>query len=276
LTIDNETLLLVTAFHDEELSPSEALLMQTRINNEPELAALARAFGQLSSGLAEVLPGGAAPDRLRSAIFASLPVDLTRDDVDGEKKRRSTQLPPLAPMSAIHATNWRSMAAALAIGLAVGGAGGSYYAYVAADGRQIATIEKEVLAAHLRGLIAPQPFDLASSENHVVKPWYNGKTTIAPTAPDFAAQGFRLAGGRVDVIGGRAVPTMVYTRRQHIISVTVTTVDDSKAAATSVSDGTNVRRWTSGDLTYWAVSDLNPSELSTFAELYQRALDGTK
>jgi anti-sigma factor RsiW len=138
--------------------------------------------------------------------------------------------------------------------------------------RRVATVENEILAAHLRGLIAPQPFDIASSQSHVVKPWFNGKTTIAPTTPDFTAEGFPLVGGRVDVIGRNPVPVMVYKRRQHTISVTVTAATDKDAAAPDAIDGTNVMNWTFGNLTYWAVSDLNPAELSSFADLYRKQL----
>ncbi|SFB34480.1 Transmembrane transcriptional regulator (anti-sigma factor RsiW) [Rhizobium sp. NFR07] len=272
MTIDSETMLLLNAYHDGELSAGEALSMQHRIEREPELAAFAAQFQRLSSELIDVLPGEPAPEHLRGAIFASLADDLVGgSDEETDKKTREMVA---KPAEASKAPQWRSIAAALLIGIITGALGGTYGARLMSGDTRAAQIENEILAAHLRGLIAPQPFDIASSENHVVKPWFNGKTTIAPTAPDFAAQGFLLVGGRVDVIGGTPVPVMVYKRRQHTISVTVTTAANGSANESSAITGTNVRSWTDGGLTYWAVSDLNPAELSSFADLYRRRLAG--
>lgn len=272
MTIDHQTLLLLNAYHDGELSPSEALSMDRRMEQEPELAALARQLRSLSSQLVDVLPGPPASERLRGAVLASLSMDLAGDR--DERLDDGTDAISPKPTVASMTTQRRSIAAALAIGVVAGALGGGYAFKVLQDDRSIAVVENEILSAHLRGLIAPQPFDIASSDNHAVKPWFNGKTTIAPTAPDFAAQGFPLVGGRVDVIGGKPVPVLVYKRRQHTISVTVTATASDDASASDAIDGTNVRRWTEGGLTYWAISDLNPGELSSFADLYRKTLVG--
>lgn len=264
MTIDNQTLLLLNAYHDGELSPGEVLSMQKRIECEPELGSMMRRLGDLSSGLTEVLPGVPVPESLRSSVIASLSSNVIADEAPGG-------LASIVPTNAGGTARWRSMAASLVIGLAAGSLGGGYAMHLS---QQVAGVEDEIRAAHLRSLIAPQPYDIASSQNHIVKPWFNGKSTIAPTAPDFSAQGFPLVGGRVDLIGGQAVPTMVFKRRQHTISVTVTPSDGLGSNASSVANGTNVQRWTVGDLTYWAVSDLNPAELSSFAVLYKDALSG--
>ncbi|MBO0143422.1 anti-sigma factor [Agrobacterium sp. Ap1] len=268
MTIDNETLLLLNAFHDGELSPGETLSMQQRLEREPELAEIARKLSGLSSALVDVLPGEPAPERLRGTILASLSPELTV----GNAQENSAEEPGLKQVDTPNA-RW-AIAASLLIGLVGGGLGGNYLARVTGDTMARSTIENEILAAHLRGLIAPQPFDIASSEGHVVKPWFNGKTTIAPTAPDFSVEGFPLVGGRIDIIGRTPVPVMVYRRRQHTISVTVTDSTRRAMSAQDVFNGTNVVNWTEGDLTYWAASDLNPGELTTFAELYRKRLAG--
>ncbi len=126
-----------------------------------------------------------------------------------------------------------------------------------------------VLAGHLRGLAAPQPFDIASSNRHVVKPWFNGRTTVAPPAPDLAEQGFPLAGGRIDIVGGKPVPTLVYRHDQHVISVTVVPSAAGGFAGEEHRDGSTIERWTSGDLSYWVVTDLDPGELRAFTELFR-------
>lgn len=275
MTVDNQTLMLLNAYHDGELSPGEALAMQRRIESEPELAMVAQSLKQLSSSLVDVMPGEPASERLRATVLASLSLELTGDGYSAKSDRREGNAPS-SSANTRGAVPWRSIAASLAMGIVSGGLGGYALHHLTDSQKQVSLVENEILAAHLRGLLAPQPFDIASSQSHVVKPWFNGKTTIAPTAPDFAAQGFPLVGGRVDFIGGQAVPTLVFMRRQHTISVTVTTSDRIETSLSSVADGTNMRRWTSGDLTYWAVSDLNPAELSSFTELYQRALSAAQ
>ncbi len=269
MTIDNDTLLLLNAYHDGEMSPGETLSMQQRLEREPELADIARRLSGLSSALVDVLPGEPAPEHLRATILASISLDRKTVDAPDE---------PVGNAGSTHASHstkvrW-PIAASLLIGLIGGAIGGTYLARVTDDAMPAAAIESEILTAHLRGLVAPEPFDIASSEGHVVKPWFNGKTTIAPTAPDFSVEGFPLVGGRIDVIGRTPVPVMVYKRRQHTISVTVTGSTGRTISTRGVVNGTNVVNWAEGDLTYWAVSDLNSGELTAFAGLYQRRLDG--
>lgn len=272
MTIDNETQLLLNAYHDGELSPGEALSMQRRIELEPELAEFARQLVGLSTDLTGILPGEPAPERLRGAVLASLSSNLENDAVEDE---RTTDEGLKSVASSTRSPGW-SIAAALIIGLFGGGLGGGYIAHVTQGEIPAAAVENEIVAAHLRALVAPRPFDIASTESHIVKPWFNGKTTIAPTTPDFAAQGFPLVGGRVDVIGRRPVPVLVYKRREHTISVTVTASSNKAASAQEAIDGTNVTSWRDGDLVYWAASDLNAGELSSFAELYRERVAGAR
>jgi anti-sigma factor RsiW len=265
LTIDRDTLLLLNAYHDGELSPGEALAMERRMEREPELVSALENLASLSSELKDILPGDPAPERLRGMVLASIADDFATDETADEPRSGAISSPR-------RSANWQSIAASLVIGLAAGGLGGGYAVYIAQTETQVDIAQNEIVGSHLRGLIAPQPFDVASSSGHVVKPWFNGKTTIAPTTPDLAAQGFPLIGGRVDVIAGTPVPVMIYQRRQHIISVTVTAAKTGDTDARSAIDGTNVLRWTHGDLAYWAVSDLNQTELASFADLYRKQL----
>jgi anti-sigma factor RsiW len=146
--------------------------------------------------------------------------------------------------------------------------GGTWYALQPSAGEGTA---EAVIAGHLRALMAPQPIDVASSDRHTVKPWFNGRIPQAPRVIDLAQDGFQLLGGRVDVVGRTPVPSLVYGRRQHLISLTAipdasVAIDRSQSAR-----GYNVIAWTADGVTYWAVSDLNPSELQTFARLFRDA-----
>ena len=109
----------------------------------------------------------------------------------------------------------------------------------------------------------------ASSDRHVVKPWFNGRTTVAPDAPDLTAEGFPLVGGRIDVVDGKTVPTMVYRSDRHMISVTVVPKVDEASSLEDRRDGSNLESWDVGDLRYWAVSDLNTQDLRRFVNLFR-------
>src|SRR6201999_3778389 len=123
-------------------------------------------------------------------------------------------------------------------------------------------VARQVVAGHIRGQLASQPFDVASSDRHTVKPWFTSRLPESPQVPDLAAQGFTLLGGRVDVIGHDPVATIVYKHAAHTVSVT------TLRPGQSVPDQTiavyNVRSWSDGGFTYVAVCDLPSTDLAVF------------
>ena len=130
-----------------------------------------------------------------------------------------------------------------------------------------------VLASHLRALKAPQPIDVPSSDRHTVKPWFNGRVSEAPRVIDLSSEGFPLVGGRVDVIGRVPVPTLVYHRRQHVISLLAIPEDQAAAPAEALRSiaGYNISTWRQGGIVYWAVSDVAVADLETFAKDFREA-----
>lgn len=128
---------------------------------------------------------------------------------------------------------------------------------------------QSLIASHVRSLIGTHLLDVASTDQHTVKPWFNGKIDFAPQVKDFASRGFPLIGGRIDYEGGRRVAALVYRRRQHVIDLFTwpsSSIDREKAAIAQ--DGFNVVHWSDGAMTYWAISDLAAAELREFMELY--------
>jgi anti-sigma factor RsiW len=121
--------------------------------------------------------------------------------------------------------------------------------------------------------MAPQPFDVASLDPHTVKPWFNGKLAGAPRVVDLARVGFPLLGGRLDVVGATAVPTLVYGHRKHLISVTAVPVaaNETLAPVHSTVGGYHVTRWIERGECYWVVSDTAVADLDRFAELFRTA-----
>lgn len=127
-------------------------------------------------------------------------------------------------------------------------------------------IEQQVVAAHVRSLMADHLFDVASTDQHTVKPWFTGKLDFAPPVADLTAAGFPLVGGRLDYVNDRAVAALVYRRRGHTINVFVMPAGDAKVGkeATSQMHGFQVAEWQQGGMRFWAVSDISKEDMKRF------------
>lgn len=123
---------------------------------------------------------------------------------------------------------------------------------------------EELVASHVRAQMSGHDIDVISSDQHTVKPWFNGKLDYAPPVEDLAAQGFALTGGRLDYIDHRRVAVLVYRYRKHVIDVYVMPEADAaahRAPASLTSDGYALARWNDHGMTWWAVSDAEPAVL---------------
>jgi len=130
------------------------------------------------------------------------------------------------------------------------------------------TLSAEILDNHLRALQAVHPVDVPSSDQHTVKPWFQGKTSFSPPVPDLTQDGFILIGGRLEVIHQQPAAAIVYRRRQHVIDLYVSpsTGADSKIELHELG-GYHLLHWTQNNMSYWAVSDVDAADLRTFADL---------
>lgn len=130
-------------------------------------------------------------------------------------------------------------------------------------------LAKEVVNSHVRSLMLNHLQDVASTDQHTVKPWFNGKLDYSPPVEDFASKGYPLVGGRIDYINNRPVAVMVYNRRLHVINLFVWPAGNSPAQdiRSETIQGYHYIHWTTATMTYWAVSDLNPAELVDFVQL---------
>jgi anti-sigma factor RsiW len=132
---------------------------------------------------------------------------------------------------------------------------------------------EEVLAAHVRSLMADHLTDLASSDRHSVKPWLSNRLDFAPPVQDFAKEGFILVGGRLDYLGEKAVAAVVYRYRRHLINVFIwpATTPQDTSVELATQRGYSSARFDAGDMSYWVVSDLNGQDLGKLADLLRRA-----
>jgi len=133
----------------------------------------------------------------------------------------------------------------------------------------------EVVSAHLRSLQAEHLTDVATSDQHTVKPWFNGRVDVAPPVVDLTAQGFALLGGRLDYLDGRPVAAIVYRRRGHVLNLFISSgATSERGVKTETVRGFSVKFWSERGLNFWAVSDINADELQEFVDRFQAAARG--
>jgi anti-sigma factor RsiW len=232
--------LLVQADHDGELGVAEAAELQAHLAECPACRQLRAELSGLSDRLRAEIPRHAAPAALRATLAAQIP---------------AAALPPRPQRRR-------------ALGLAAAGA----LALAASVALLLPTGSQhvdEAVADHIRALQPGHLTDVLSTDQHTVKPWFDGRIDYAPPVRDFAAAGFPLVGGRLDYLGGRPVAALVYRRDKHLIDVFVRPSAGAASPSARVFDGYNVVTWAAGGMWFEAVSDLNPTELREFAELWR-------
>lgn len=138
---------------------------------------------------------------------------------------------------------------------------------------QTLVLQDEILASHIRSMMANHLTDVLTSDRHTVKPWFNGKIDFSPPVTDLSKHGFSLVGGRVDYLGGRAVAALVYRRNGHIINLFIWPTGSTGQAA-AVHDGYNIEQWSDGGLVFWAISDVASGEFVRFKEVFRSTNNG--
>ena len=189
-----------------------------------------------------------APDELRARIRSSLAAEARKQ---------------VRPMF----WKWGGMAAAVAAASVLSW----NVAMLQAKGGEEERLAREIASAHVRSLMTENHLsDVASTDQHTVKPWFQGKLDFAPVVTDLAASGFALAGGRLDYINGRPVAALVYRHRLHVMNLfqwPAASPGDS-APELVTRHGYALVRWKRAGIEYWVVSDASSAELLKFAQLY--------
>jgi anti-sigma factor RsiW len=133
-------------------------------------------------------------------------------------------------------------------------------------------LAEEVISSHVRSLLAAHLLDVPSTDQHTVKPWFDGRLKFSPPVQDFTTQGFPLMGGRLDYINGREVAALVYHRNKHIINLFIAPSESGRTEAVQsfAKDGYNVLHWVRDGFEFWAVSDVSAGDLRAFADLQMK------
>lgn len=246
----DEAKILLHALLDNELDAGHAREVEAHIAGCPDCAAEFAAQREMQRVLADTDLRYAAPASLRARIEASLPQP---------QRRQPTR---------------RSVLRGFAMGSAVSALAASGVVAVVLRQDDQQRILSEVVSAHLRSLQAGHLIDVVSTDQHTVKPWFNGKLDVAPPVIDLTAQGFTLVGGRLDYIDARAIGAVVYKRRQHVVNLFVSQTSNAeyRAPRTETMQGFNCRRWGNRGLNFWAVSDIGADELAEFVDKFEAAM----
>ena len=250
-----ETEILLHALLDDELDAGNARDVEGHLADCPRCAAQLDAYRAMRHAMSAPQLRYAAPMSLRRRIEAALPSAPLRVPVTPRAPSRWSMLKGFAMGTALST----AMAASL------------FVAVIRTDQDQ--RLLGDVVTAHVRSLQGEHLTDVQTSDQHTVKPWFNGKVDVAPPVVDLTAQGFTLLGGRLDYIDGRAVASIVYRRRTHVINLFVTQGDGSADhGANATMQGFNIRHWTAPGLAFFAISDINAQELQEFVDKFNVSL----
>jgi anti-sigma factor RsiW len=244
-----EARLLLTAYVDSELDLVKSLEVEAHLGNCVACAREEASLRALHTALGDSTLYHEAPVGLERRVRAAL-----RDARRGES----------GPGFALRRYSWLGAAAAAVLFIAIIAKG------VLPPGSSAGELTaREVVDDHLRSLAGNHLTDVVSSNQHTVKPWFDGRLNFTPPVKDLGPEGFPLVGGRLDYLDNRPVAAVVYRRRLHVINLFISPAEHAvdTLPASQVRGGYNVLHWTKSGMTYWAVSSVSAAELRTFAQL---------
>ncbi|MDX8504675.1 anti-sigma factor family protein [Mesorhizobium captivum] len=275
--------LMIHALVDGELDAAAALAVERRIAADPDLAAEHARILSLRGAVANVPRPAVSDDFLaRIAAIAEVKASDEAEAARGEAVKAESRpqqqqgkviaMQPRATARWFNSFDWRQMAASIVL-----------TAFLASGATQWLMVENapdsfavDVANSHRRSLLAATPVDIVSSDRHTVKPWLDGRIGVSPPAPDMAKDGYALLGGRVEVIGDRPMPALVYRHHEHLITL-VAAPRQNEAKSVPVADdlsagGFLLVHWTDGAFSYWAISDAERPALDDFVARFREAI----
>jgi anti-sigma factor RsiW len=239
---------LLDAYVDGELDLVNAREVERHLESCADCRGTEKAIRQLREAITKEAPAYRAPADLRKRVRSAL-----------RREAKSTQQ-TLSP--------WLTFASGAAFAAVLVTA----VLFQTVRTARSNTIVDQIVANHVRSLLAAHLVDVTSSDQHTVKPWFDGKVDFAPVVRDLSANGYPLVGGRLDYLDGKTVVALVYQRNKHPINLFITPAQMNRNSSPTMTTrrGYNVLSWTNNGMNYWAVSDLSGTELRQFADLFER------
>jgi anti-sigma factor RsiW len=267
---DNE--LMLHGLLDGELDAANALSCEAHLRICPGCAAELERLRTLRTALATPGLAHVAPPGLRQRVLDALQLEAPLESAPGELLREPGATGggsrSLLPAASVPTSPKRFAVSVLGVSLSALAASIALALYVFSPSP---SIQDEIISNHVRSLLAAHLTDVATSDRHVVKPWFNGKIDFAPPVVELADAGFPLVGVRLDYLHGQVAAALVYRRRQHVINLFVWPAGPHELPATSNTrhDGYTVTRWVADGLELAAVSDIDPRELLAFRDAFR-------
>jgi anti-sigma factor RsiW len=247
-----DKVLLVQAEFDGELDAAQAVALARHRETCPVCTAAAAELVRTRALLRAPSLYQPAPQTLQTRVM--------------ERLAAARPLPPAPGRAGSRWRWWRPALGGFGFGAAVA-AGLAFLVFMPANEGLL----DQVVAGHIRALQPGHLEDVASSDRHTVKPWFDGRLDFAPPVKDLAAAGFPLRGGRLDYLGGRAVAALVYQRDRHLIDLFVWPEKGATPLAPGAAEqhGYNIVHWSAGGMAFWAVSDVEAAQLEDFARTWR-------
>jgi mycothiol system anti-sigma-R factor len=262
---------LMDGYLDGELDPMTSQKIEQHLRECHKCEQAYEAHTALAHAISRGAPYYKAPAELRQRVQASLRDSVrVRASRGAARENHALRTSPRAARRLVLPEipwNWLALAAAIVLAAIIASSFLPRLGPPASD-QFLAT---QLIASHVRSLMADHLTDVASSDQHTVKPWLDTKLDFAPPVVDLSSEGFPLIGGRLDYLDNRPVVALVYGRRKHFINLFVwpAASDASKAPKTITRQGYQLLHWADSDFNYWAVSDVNVNDLQIFKQQFE-------
>jgi anti-sigma factor RsiW len=262
-----ETIKLVNGYLDGELDPMTSQSIEQHLRTCRRCEQIYESQRSLARAITNSAPYYKASPELRQRIQSSLRDGMrVTATADGELPSTATQHPASRSIISKTPWNWLAMAAAILVTAIV------IWNVAPRARQQNQFLATQLIASHVRSLMANHLTDIASSDHHSVKPWLDERLDFAAPVPDLAGDGFPLVGGRLDYLDNRPVAALVYQRRKHYINLFIWLAgpETKETTETLARQGYHLLHWTDSDFNYWAVSDVSANDLQTFKQLFDK------
>jgi anti-sigma factor RsiW len=270
----DEATRLMDGYLDGELDPITNQAIEEHVRDCPNCGRAFETHRSLIRTIGNATPYYRAPAELRERVRSSLREEIaeqsTRKVAPDAEPLFSRSRPESRTVLLGRPWNWLGLAAAIIFGAIIA------WNFLPREQRPAADrfLATQLIASHVRSLMANHLADVASSDQHTVKPWLDAKLDFAPPVVDLSNEGFPLVGGRLDYLDNHPVAALVYQRRKHFINLFVWPIagDAAKASTSMAHQGYQMLHWVDPDFNYWAVSDVNEKDLQEFKQLFEKQI----